>query len=564
MLKKSKIYFSIMAVFCIGCLWAFQCEITANVPWWDDFHGIMLPVYNLFGDMSGLEKFKSFFSLNNEHRVVNDRIFTGILFLIFGKFELKYLAILGFINLILLFFVYLKICKGNTKNYFHLLPLVFIIFQAQYYEGLQSLMVPFQNFSVILYTYLCFYYLSYKKIHKIIPAGIFATLAFFSHGNGVLALMIGIVILLMQQNYKQAIKWSIFSVCIIALYFWGYSKPTWTSDMAPQQGIINSIAYTFQFLGSYSLNITDLSTSISNSNVKLWTSGLFGIAMISIFMFYFTKKYPVNKGFFTEAILKLKHNKTDQFLIATLLFFGATAIIIGITRTGFPMLSRYTINSAFALCSLYLFVLFNLKHKTILASVSIIISLACLIFSYHNTFDIAHFKKNNTIADGLNWKLNGSWASQYSDSAHVGRLNPLLKDIYKDKKYEFPFSNLQIPVFGKNIDSYKENVTLGIVDGYLVVSESNVENKYKVGSENGVYFILKNDSNQFIFPSYRSKQNIFKTLKTLNYFSNIIKADIPIKVIPKVHYEIFRLEIIDNKKLLTKIPSTIGADWMIR
>lgn len=564
MLKKSKITFSILAVICMICLWAFQWEITANVPWWDDFHGIMLPVYNLFGDMSGLEKFKSFFSLNNEHRVVNDRIFTGILYLIFGKFELKYLAILGFANLILLFLVYLKICKGNTKNYFHLLPLVFIIFQAQYYEGLQSLMVPFQNFSVILYSYLCFYYLSHKKIHKIIPAGIFATLAFFSHGNGVLAFMIGIVILLMQQNYKQAIKWSVFSVGIIALYFWGYTKPTWTSDMAPQQGILNSLAYTFQFLGAYSLNITDLSTSISQSNIRLWTSGFFGIGMIIIFLFYFAKKYPVNKSFFHETIIKLKHNKTDQFLIATLMFFGATAIIIGITRTGFPMLSRYTINSAFALCSLYLFVLFNLKHKTILASISIFISLGCLIFSYHNNIDMAHFKKNNTIADGLNWEHNGSWASQYSDAAHVKRLNPLLNDIYKDKKYEFPYSNLQMPVFDKNIETYKGNINLGIVDGYLVLSENDIVNNLKIGSENGVYFILKNDSNHFIFPSYISRQNIFKTLKSLNYFSNTIKADIPIKVIPKSNYDIFRLEIIDNVQLVTKLPTTLSSEWILR
>ncbi|MCD8540130.1 MAG: hypothetical protein LRY55_10440 [Leadbetterella sp.] len=139
------------------------------------------------------KKFQNFVSLNNEHRVVNDRIFTLLVYLVTGRFELKALALLGFINLIGIFFLFYQVLRNQKVSYPAILPVVFLIFHAQYYESLQSLMVPFQNFSVILYLLLSLYFLVFRK--SFTWGFVFALAAIFSHGNGILAFILGVLIL---------------------------------------------------------------------------------------------------------------------------------------------------------------------------------------------------------------------------------------------------------------------------------------------------------------------------------------------------------------------------------
>ena len=165
MYKRNKYIFWTTSSILIALLWLFQYIISVNVPWWDDFHGIILPVFHLFSNIPFSEKIKLFFSLNNEHRVVNDRFFLLLTYLVTGKFELKSLALLGFLNLIGIFLLIFKIAKPLVGNLLFLLPMPFLIFHAQYYESLLSLMVPFQNFSVIFYVFLTFYFLIFKKIN---------------------------------------------------------------------------------------------------------------------------------------------------------------------------------------------------------------------------------------------------------------------------------------------------------------------------------------------------------------------------------------------------------------
>jgi hypothetical protein len=557
--KRNNYIFWILSAFLIAGLWLFQYKISVNVPWWDDFHGIILPVFHLYSDIPFVEKLKLFFSLNNEHRVVNDRIFLLLIYLISGTFELKTLAILGFINLIGIFILLVKVAKPVVGNSIYLLPLSLLIFQAQYFESLQSLMVPFQNFSVTLYVFLTYYFLIFKKIKSFLPASIFAVLAIFSHGNGILAFLVGIIILFFNKRNREGIIWTILSTAVIVLYFWDYKKPEWSSGVSVSDNPMAALRYVFEFFGAYALNITDASTTAKTIYGKS-ISESFGLILVIVFFAIFFKKYPIWKQ---EALLKLRHSKADQFIIAVFGFLFATGLMIGISRTGFSMLSRYTINSAFLVLITYLFTVSNTKYKKTVAITSIIFTSLLLILSYLNNFDLAIFNRKNAVTDGINYQKTGLWSNQYSDSAHVAKLKPLLVEPYKSNKYIFPASILND--YNKlNSADFSNNLNYGINDGVLEIS-GILNNKLSTSSgENGIYFTLESDSLNFIFPTIHQKNNLLQILTSGRYFSERFRTIYPVKLIPKDNYKIYQIAVQDNEITKLNLNKTLGQDGFIR
>jgi hypothetical protein len=532
------------------------------VPWWDDFYGIILPVFKLFSDSPFTEKLTYFFSLNNEHRVVNDRVFLLIVYLLTGNFELKTLALMGYINLILIFLIFVRVSKPLLGNRLYLLPIPLLIFHAQYYESLQSLMVPFQNFSVILYAFLTFYFLIYGKKRWLVLAFIFALLAIFSHGNGILAFLIGAIIIVFNKKNKDFIIWITLSFISIFLYFYGYKKPEWSSGVSPFSQPLVALRYMFEFFGAYALNITDLSTTakaVYSHNI----SELSGLIFVGTFAFLFFKKYPFLSNKRMEALYKLRHSKADQFLICVFGFVFATGIMIGISRTGFSMLSRYTINSSFMAISVYIFLASNTKRKK---AVGVIVSILCtiiLIISYFNNYEIALFNRKNALTDGINFQKTGTWSNQYVDSIHISKLNPLLTEPFLTKKYVFPVSVLD-NYTAMNTEVANEKLSYSINDGFLEISGVLNEDLNPNSTENGVYFSLENNDKQFIFPAIHQKNTLMKSILERRYFSGFYRTIYPVKLIPKAKYNLFKIVVNDNLVRKYDLGKTYEPNYIIR
>lgn len=527
----NKWLFGFITFLSIIVLWCFQDSITVNIPWWDDFHGIILPVYDLFTDKSIAEKFHNFISLNNEHRVVNDRVFTLLIYIITGKFELKTLALLGFINLIGIFLVLFKVLTKAKVSYWATLPVVFLLFHAQYYESLQSLMVPFQNFSVILYMALSLYLLIFKR--SFVWGFVFAIAAIFSHGNGILVFILGALILLINKNYKHAGIWAILSVLTVFIYFIGYSKPEWANKavVSPIENPIAAVRYSFEFLGAYALNLVELSTGLSHSNGKQILPQLLGFGTFSLLLFLVLKCFPVNK--LNVSLQKLRNNPTNQFFLAFTAFFVATAILMGLTRTGFPVLSRYTINSSLFLIGLWCFYITNYGEKG--AIIFSTITFLMVFFTYFNAVAKGNFVKTNTITDGINYQKNGTWANGYSDSSHVSRVNPLLIEPLSAGKYVFPKTALDN--FNKwGIESSREVLEYSIIDNYLRISGENTNNADEI------FFSLETDQYQFIFPNQILRSNPIDFVSKHKYYSPYYQTFFPISVIPAGIYKIYKIE----------------------
>ncbi len=548
---RKKLTFAAISIVCICALWYYQFFILVNIPWWDDFHGIMLPVYNLFTDLPLKEKLHSFFSLNNEHRVVNDRFFMLLIYLITGDFQMKTLGLIGFLNLIMIFILFLKVAKPYVSNILKLSPIVFLIFQAQYYESLQSLMVPFQNFSVIFYSFLSFYFLIFSRKFSFQVALFLAILALFTHGNGILCLVIGAALLVFQRKNKLAVIWLGIASITIFLYFIGYEKPSWTSEISPSNSLFSRGIYVFEFLGSYFLNFTDLSIKLSQYGYGKLVSSLGGLASILLFGFFFFKKYPFGFKNYEVYFTRLRHSKLDLFVLLCFGFIFSTGILIGITRTGLPIFSRYTINSAMLLCLIYIFIITNIKKSNAISILFSAVTFCVLLISYFNTYEIAIFKKKNAITDGINWKNSGTWINQYADPEHIVRLNPLLNEPFTSGKYTFPKNNLEV-LLKENYLLSNDSVEVKLVGNFLEIQETNEISEKK---ENGIYYVLKNNSKEYIFPSFHKKNNLIQFLKTGKYFSNQHKTSFPKNLLSSGEYQLYRIkyEALHNENIIINL-----------
>jgi hypothetical protein len=539
--KNTKIIFWSISLITIGCLWFFQYLITVNIPWWDDFHGIMLPVYHLFSDAPISEKLQEFVSLNNEHRVINDRLFNLAIYLIFGVFEMKILAMLGFINLILIFFLLYKVTRPYNANILTYVPVIFLIFNAQYFESLQSLMVPFQNFSVILYVFLSLYFLLYYPKNGFKLSFLFAIIALFTHGNGILMLVLGALILLVKKKYKNLGIWIALSVVLVFVYFLGYHKPAWNPNISPTEHPLQAFLYVFEFLGSYALNITDTSTGLTNSSLRVILPTAMGLTIVILFTFFFLKKYTIISKNYILYLNKLSHSKTDLFLTSSILFFLATGLLIGWTRTGFPMVSRYTINSHMLIALVYLFLVQNIKNNRSFILTISGFSFFMLVLSYYNNLDEGIMKRKNAETDGLNWRYSGTWANQYFIPKHVELLNPLLTEMYQTNDYVFPKNELEdyrtLHVGPKSTTSITEQTN----DNLLSI-EAIYPLKNDLCEAHGLYFSIENEAVSFIFPAKHRRNNPIQLLKQKSFYDSNVKASFPLFLVPKGTYKLFEIQ----------------------
>lgn len=264
-----------------------------------------------------------------------------------------------------------------------------------------------------------------------------------------------------------------------------------------------------------------------------------------------------------EAMDKLRHSKADQFIICVFGFVFATGLMIGISRTGFSMLSRYTINSSFMTIAVYIFLVSNIKRKKAIGIVTTIFCSIILIISYFNNYEIALFNRKNAVADGINFQKMGTWSNQYIDSSHISKLNPLLIEPYNAKKYNFPASILD-NYSTMNSSITTEKLSYSINDGILEISGVLNENINPNAKEDGIYFTLENKEKQFIFPAIHQKNNILKSILQRKYFSEFYRTIYPVKLIPKEKYNLFKIVVTDDKVYKYDLGKTYGQDAMIR
>ncbi|RYU93865.1 hypothetical protein [Emticicia agri] len=292
----------------------FYCYVifnfSSNVPFYDDFFWGFDYIETYIQKDSVLDKIRMLLMQHNQHRFIYFRAVLLELFQLEGNLNFRHLILVGNISLFGIFAVYAFAFRRIAISWVYFLPVPFLMFQYQFmYNSIVSYDVP--NMSVIFLAILTFYlacFVTPKRSYWLWIVGFFAT---FSNGNGIVVFFVAIILLLLQQRFRQAIYTAIVYALSLAIYFNGFQM---NSGEATLNG--NTFLYAFRFLGAAFF------TDINSVSVALSIIAVTGIVIYFIYFF-------VN---LIKTKFKPVENKVLLFCLGVFLFLACTAMMTAIVR----------------------------------------------------------------------------------------------------------------------------------------------------------------------------------------------------------------------------------------
>lgn len=330
---------------------------------------------------------------HNQHRFIYFRAVLLSLFQLEGNLNFKHLILIGNLSLFGIFAVYALAFKRTILSWFYFLPIPFLVFQYQFmYNSIVSYGVP--NMSIIFLAILTFYFACFaspKHSYLIWIAGFFAT---FSNGNGIVVFFVAIILLLLQQRFRQAIYTAIVYALSLAIYFSGFHM---NSEEAKLNG--NTFMYAFRFLGAAFL------TEINSISVA------FGIIAVIGIVGYF--------GYFFFKLIKDKFKPVDNkvllFCLGVFLFLAATAMMTAVVRAihKVEIPDWYKNYSVLFITTIYLFLIqFRANQYLRWATLGIFVlySIGIWYKSAEKNLVSYQYLKSNFEADALNFQHHQYWS----------------------------------------------------------------------------------------------------------------------------------------------------------
>ena len=383
MLKRDAAFIGAIAAPAVFFFWVIA-SVALNIPIGDDFDAI-LGFLNRFLSAGGfIEKAGLVFEQHNEHRLVFSRLVALIQYYLFGEADLRGLIIFGNLSLAGLFVTLALIYRQRLGRVLYLLPASLIIFNFEYYETVNWAMASVSNLYVLFFALLSLYLLLARSSAASFAGAILCyAAAAFTQGGGLFVGLAGIVMLAIGRQFNKAALWSLVTVALFSIYFYGYHTPAGHPSVL---SVISAdpflpIRFFFSFLGS-----------------PLPMPEVFGILSFGFFI------YLTLKGYCAE----------NRGVYAFLLFLFITAAVTALTRSGFgldqSLASRYKVVASLIFAIHYLSAVEIMKApsaKRIFVALAIAGSLAFNINAYlSNRAELAMQKEVLTYGY-LQWQETG-------------------------------------------------------------------------------------------------------------------------------------------------------------
>lgn len=419
---------------------------TVDIPINDDYSAILDFTNKIISTDSISEKIKIFFSQHNEHRIVYDRFWTLISYKIHKQLDLNFLALIGNLSLIPIFFIFGKKALKDQKqrNLIYLIPISVLIFNISFHENMTFAMATLSNFTVFVFSILSINFLTKDTLTQkmFILSIVFLILALLSQGGGMFIIPISISLLVYKKQKKYLLIYIGISVLLIALYFYGYEKPPNSPSIIETilYFKIRALLFSFAFLGN-AFNYYLIYTNDQSESIGITT--IIGVLLFMFFLYTIKSKY-YKKNLFAFSIMAL--------IVVASFATGLTRSQLGLETAG---ASRYRINGVIFLLGVLLWCVDNLDYKFRKATI-ISLSILYLFFIGLNQYEFLSFRKKQSLLGALHYhsgdytKLNGFEQELYkrvlTESAKKETyFLPSLTDL---EKY-FPFSKRESNFDGK-------------------------------------------------------------------------------------------------------------------
>ncbi len=407
----------------LGLFFYYLYKFAYNSPEADDYFAIFGFLNDFFAAKSWKEQFTVAFGLIGEHRIVFSRMLYLLTTWIDGEIDLRAfiwignLVYLGLIPMLYLVF------RPSPQRFVYFLPVPFLILQQQYSEITFSAVCSTQHNVVFFFALLTVYSLHQPGKRAFLWACLGGLVATFTNGNGFLALLAGLGMLLFTQRWAKAGAWLVPLVVITALYFIDFQGRG--GDGALAYLLANPLkvsAFSLKFIGSA-------------ANVGRWGYEL-SIVLGSLLALYF------------GSLLLGGYARKNPVLFGFLVFLALTTVATALSRASMGYAYRYNIYSAIFLVIFYIS-LFDIwpKKSTWIFWSGLTLSFLFWAFSYFDYTDFILTIRREKTANVYNLSVNGFglmdryYSGKYVNSGIHFKHDGLLK-LAKSGYYHFPEPDL--------------------------------------------------------------------------------------------------------------------------
>lgn len=459
-------------------------QYAVNAPKWDDF-AIIQFVNEISNEPNLSNKISFLLKQHNEHRIVFTRVIALVDYYIFGKVNFIHLMFVGNLALLLIVFLIVKMVFQKTKKFILCFVLLLFWHSLCFYENIFWGMAAIQNFWIIAWFLLSLYFLLNNSKYRILVY-FFTLIAVYTSGNGILLISIYSLFFLVKQDTRLFLKWIIFGFIILIAYFFNYRIPS--QNNLTQFDFLIFLKSVFLLAGSMTEGL------ILPVKQYLFVM-VFGI-IISLFSFY--KIFILGFKIFT----KKEFSNSELSLFAILFFcFGSIFMVVfsrcgQIELEGF-LLSRYKVYSVLLVSVLLISFVESFNFGGVIQLfilISVLFWFMC-IQHYFLFFTINQRHFFTTMV--FNW---GNLKSNTGENQLQSW----------ERVIPFVYSNQVNKIDSTNSIKIRDKVHFEVSD-YL---NNNL-------LDNGLYLLLRNRKNIFLFPFIQNPKHSYRNLFNYSDFYEI-------------------------------------------
>ncbi|WP_353717656.1 hypothetical protein [Dyadobacter sp. 676] len=220
-----------------------------NIPYTDDFN-LLETVQKLRNAGGFIEMLKVLFEQVNQHRFAFERIVMLLMFVLTGTVNIKTQIIIGNLFLFGIGYLLYEGLRRERISWYLFIPVPYLLFNLVYFENAYWGIAALQNTPLIFFAFLTAHGLARQDRKGFRIAVAAALLTTFTSGSGMLAWIIGMVILAFQKRFKNLLWWMSGMVAVLLFYFlFDYTFIQSPGEKVWDHPVFNAI-YVFAFWGN--------------------------------------------------------------------------------------------------------------------------------------------------------------------------------------------------------------------------------------------------------------------------------------------------------------------------
>ncbi len=514
-----------VCILLIGIFFSLIIANMVNIPNGDDLYCLMLFTQQFKDASTFQERLVLLTQQWVEHRIVYSRFSALLSYWLTGNVNFITIALIGNFTLIAFTVLFWKAIRKLGLSLYFLIPVVLTLFSPVTYEGNLWAGASTVYMPVAFMGLLSLYFLACKRETGIVSGLLIALLATFSFGNGMFALLVGLILLIYRKRFRVAAIWGSVSIAAVGLYFMNFHSFS-STDAFGFSAHFKEPMYLFYNFFAFVGGIMDYSENVNSpfipANIPAILLGITLFAAVCYGALVFLKDVSRPGEDTTRRNIQYAWLGMTAFLLIT-------AVAMAYSRTAGAAMntlsSRYKIYSMLFWIIVYWGCLIYFERKKLVGLAFGVMSLLILVFNYYTHYDKFSNFKSNFTAGLFNYKNNGEWVIYRHTSFYEGASKMLSDSMAGNPDPVFRFHQVfpqltrealeEAPVLEQVEISESENCQ-GFSGKCLDVRTDEypaVGNHFK-----GIYLVVYDEANIYLFAARPQKNGRYNMVVSGEYF----------------------------------------------